>query len=161
VRNLIGCNMSFRRGVFGEVGGFASRLGRLGSLPLGCEETELCIRIGQHAPDLDLVYDPELTVRHHVPRTRATWRYFLSRCHAEGISKAEVTRLAGRDSGLATERSYAARTLPAGVWSGVVATCTGRDASGLARAGAIVAGLGATTAGYVRGVVARRVEARA
>jgi len=161
VRNLIGCNMSFRRAAAGEAGGFAPGLGRLGSRPLGCEETELCIRIGQRAPDHDLVYDPAVAVRHHVPRARATWRYFLSRCHAEGLSKAQVTRLAGRDSGLATERTYATRTLPAAVWAGVVEGCTGRDAAGLARAGAVVAGLGATTAGYVRGVVGRRTEARA
>ena len=159
VRNLIGCNMSFRRGVFGEVGGFAHKLGRVGSRPLGCEETELCIRIGRHAPDRPIVYDPAVAVHHHVPRARATWRYFLSRCHAEGRSKAEVTRLAGRDRGLARERSYAARTLPAGIWGGIRAACAGRDVAGLARAAAIVAGLAATTAGYLLGVAARLTAA--
>src|SRR5688572_30210695 len=44
VRNLIGCNMSFRREVFSSVGGFRNGIGRIGTLPVGCEETELCIR---------------------------------------------------------------------------------------------------------------------
>jgi glycosyltransferase involved in cell wall biosynthesis len=41
VRNLIGCNMSFRREVATRAGGFHSGLGRVGTRPLGCEETEL------------------------------------------------------------------------------------------------------------------------
>jgi cellulose synthase/poly-beta-1,6-N-acetylglucosamine synthase-like glycosyltransferase len=48
VRNLIGCNMSFRREVFQQVGGFRSGIGRIGLRPVGCEETELCIRLNQH-----------------------------------------------------------------------------------------------------------------
>ena len=47
VRNLMGCNMSFRREVFERVGGFAEDIGRIGKNPLGCEETELCIRARQ------------------------------------------------------------------------------------------------------------------
>jgi glycosyltransferase involved in cell wall biosynthesis len=47
VRNLIGANMSLRRDVFGMVGGFRTDVGRVGTRPLGCEETELCIRIRQ------------------------------------------------------------------------------------------------------------------
>src|SRR5205085_69247 len=34
VRNLIGCNMSFRREVFEGVGGFRSGIGRIGTYPL-------------------------------------------------------------------------------------------------------------------------------
>ena len=47
VRNLMGCNMSFRREVFERIGGFAEEIGRIGKNPLGCEETELCIRARQ------------------------------------------------------------------------------------------------------------------
>ena len=117
VRNLIGCNMSFRREVFEQLGGFTTRLGRVGSKPLGGEETELCIRIGKHAPGRTVLYDPETSVHHRVPRERSTLRYFLSRCYSEGVSKAVLARLAGTDSGLSSERSYALRTLPSGVWA--------------------------------------------
>ena len=41
VRNLIGCNMSFRREVFSRIGGFRDQIGRVGARPSGCDETEL------------------------------------------------------------------------------------------------------------------------
>ena len=44
VRNLMGANMSFRREPVAALGGFVSGIGRIGRIPLGCEETELCIR---------------------------------------------------------------------------------------------------------------------
>src|SRR5262245_49881809 len=50
VRNMIGANMSFRRSVFERVGGFNEGVGRGRGLPLGCEETELCIRAARAAP---------------------------------------------------------------------------------------------------------------
>jgi glucosyl-dolichyl phosphate glucuronosyltransferase len=87
--------MSFRREVFELVGGFTEWLGRLGARPLGCEETELAIRIRQRRPEARLLYDPAAVVHHHVPRQRARWRYFRSRCYAEGLSKAAVSRLVG------------------------------------------------------------------
>ena len=40
VRNALGCNMLFRSRVFAQVGGFDTAIGRFGSRPLGCEETE-------------------------------------------------------------------------------------------------------------------------
>jgi GT2 family glycosyltransferase len=152
VRNLIGCNMSFRRGVFDEVGGFEERLGRVAGRPLGCEETELCIRIGRENGGRAVLYDPEATVRHHVPSERTTWRYFLRRCYCEGISKAEVARLAGSQRGLSSERAYTLQTLPSGVWAQL-------KAANLPRAAAIMAGFGATLAGYVVGAVAVRLRA--
>ena len=147
VRNLIGCNMSFRTNVFADVGGFEGGLGRIAGRPFGCEETELCIRIGKRA-DEAVLYDPGAVVRHHVPAERATWRYFLLRCYCEGISKAEVSRIAGRQSGLASERRYVLRTLPAGVWRQM-------RAARPSRAVAIVAGFLATLAGFVIGSATR------
>ena len=147
VRNLIGCNMSFRREVFEQLGGFTTRLGRIGK-SLGCEETELCIRIGEHAPSRTLVYDPEMKVHHRVPRDRSSWKYFLSRCYSEGSSKAELARLAGGDRGLASERAYALRTLPTGIWNEIKA---GRPA----RAIAISVGFLVTVVGFGSAVLFR------
>ncbi|MDR0358929.1 MAG: glycosyltransferase, partial [bacterium] len=45
VRNLIGCNMSFRSRALLDAGGFRPGIGRIGTRPAGCEETELCIRL--------------------------------------------------------------------------------------------------------------------
>ncbi len=40
----------FRREALVEVGGFRHELGRVGTIPAGCEETDLCIRIGKRWP---------------------------------------------------------------------------------------------------------------
>src|SRR5260221_220889 len=87
VRNLIGCNMSFRREVFESIGGFKHGIGRVGTRPTGCEETELCIRLNQHCPNAILLYEPMARVYHRVPGQRACWKYFGARCYAEGQSK--------------------------------------------------------------------------
>ncbi len=51
VRNLLGGNASFRREAFELAGGFRNGIGRsAGSRPLGCEETEFCIRLSQRCP---------------------------------------------------------------------------------------------------------------
>jgi glycosyltransferase involved in cell wall biosynthesis/GT2 family glycosyltransferase len=149
VRNLVGANMSFRREALLEVGGFSHELGRVGTLPVGCEETDLSIRIGQRRPGSRILYDPAAAVDHVVPPTRGTMSYFLDRCRAEGRSKAVLTGMVGSDDGLSAERSYVRRTLPLGVLAGLRDGLRG-DRGGLGRAGAILAGLAATTAGYLR-----------
>jgi GT2 family glycosyltransferase len=161
VRNLIGANMSFRREVFAHVGGFRGGLGRLGTRPLGCEETEFCIRARQHLADSTLLYEPRARVRHRVTAQRTSWRYFRARCHAEGLSKALVARYVGATDGLASERTHALRTLPQGIVRNLGSALEG-DPAGLQRAGAIMAGLMLTAAGYLRGTLAaRRTEVAA
>lgn len=152
IRNLIGANMSFRRSAFDVVGGFASEMGRTGSQPLGnCEDTEFCLRLKNALPGRTMLYEPAAEVLHTVPGSRATWRYFLTRCFAEGMTKAKLADLAGRADGLASERSYVARVLPRGVLRGISQVVSHRDPAGLARSLVIVAGLIVTTSGYVRG----------
>ncbi len=112
LRNPIGANMAIRRSVFRSVGGFASGLGRIGKVPLGCEETELCIRYTERFSDQEFVLARKAIVHHRVPAWRLTWHYFWTRCWAEGISKAAVSTLVGSTSGLAAERHYVARSLP-------------------------------------------------
>ncbi len=159
VRNLVGANMSFRRAALEEVGGFRHELGRVGTIPAGCEETDLSIRIAKRWPQGQIVYDPAASVAHFVPASRAERRYFISRCRAEGRSKAVLAGLVGSESGLEAERSYVRRTLPAGVLRGIGDALRG-DPAGIARARAIIAGLLTTTAGYVSARGERRKLAR-
>jgi glycosyltransferase involved in cell wall biosynthesis len=149
IRNPIGANMSFRRTCLEDVGGFQDGIGRVGKTPLGCEETELSIRVHGLKPDGVILHLPDARVGHRVPVERASWAYFRARCWAEGVSKALVAKRAGAGRALASERAYTLTTLPAGVLRGLV-DCLRGDLSGLLRAGAILAGLGITTAGYVR-----------
>jgi hypothetical protein len=150
VRNVIGASMSFRREVFGVVGGFCDGIGRVGGRAAGCEETELCIRAGAAFPAGLILYEPAARVSHRVPAMRASWRYFGARCFREGLSKAKVTERAGVSSGLSCERAHAARTIPAGVVRGVRSAVSG-DRAGLTRAAALVVGLWVTTLGFVVG----------
>src|SRR3954464_9854924 len=75
VGNLVGANMAIRRDVLDRAGGFASALGRVGRLPAGCEETELCIRAGRGHAGGVFVHEPGARVDHTVPAARASWRY--------------------------------------------------------------------------------------
>lgn len=155
IRNPLGAAMAIRREVFDNVGGFRSGLGRLNKTPLGCEETELCVRARQHDPGSIFIQDPAARASHYVPQDRARWQYFRSRCFAEGLSKAAVARSVGSTDGLASERAYVTRVLPSGVWNGLRRALRG-DIWGLAQAGSIVAGFLFTFAGFVAGSVYSR-----
>ncbi len=154
VRNLIGANMSFKQEVFEVIGGFRDGVGQVGNSMLRCDDTEFCIRVSQHWPQTVFLYEPRAKVYHQVPTSRAQWNYFRSRCFTEGLAKALVSRFVGARDGLASERTYTLRTLPQGVARGLADTLHRRDPTGLGRAGAIVAGLAFTTAGYLTGIAA-------
>lgn len=156
VRNVLGGNASFRRSAFDAAGGFAVGIGRDGDRrPLGCEETELCIRLQRALPDALLLIDDRAVIHHRVPAARERFGYFRTRCYAEGLSKALVTRSVGVTAGLETERRYTTRVLPAGVLRAVGDALCGRR-GGAGRAAAIVAGVATTTAGYAVGSVRAR-----
>ncbi|MEU6161125.1 glycosyltransferase family 2 protein [Streptomyces sp. NPDC047130] len=156
VRNVLGGNASFRRTAFEAAGGFATGIGRDGDKrPLGCEETELCIRLSRALPAAVLLIDDRAVIHHRVPAVRERFGYFRTRTYAEGLSKALVARSVGADKGLESERRYATRVLPAGVARGLADAVRGRP-GGAGRAGAIVAGALVTAAGYAVGTARTR-----
>jgi len=142
--------MSFRKAAFEHVGGFTEQLGRIGEQLFGCEETEFSIRLTQANPGAIILYEPSSQVEHHLAQHRASFSYFVRRCWAEGISKAEVSRRVGRSKALSTERHYVLRVLPRGIWNGLHDSACG-DLWGMARSVAIAVGLLATAAGYCAG----------
>ncbi len=156
VRNFIGCNMSFRREALMAVSGFNSGLGRVGAHPVGCEETELCIRVQRYWPDGILLYEPSAPVQHIIAASRKDVRYFLTRCFFEGRSKAKVAQLVGASAGLSSERSYTMRTLPSGMLLGLRDTIVQRNLHGIAHSCAIFAGLVCTATGYFSGRIGQR-----
>jgi hypothetical protein len=153
---MLGANMSFRTEELRQIGGFREGIGRIGTVPLGCEETEACIRMARQFPGGQIRFEPTARVHHHVPAERATWRYLLRRCWAEGLSKAQVTALTGRSSALADERQYVTRTLPRAVAHAFGESAYGMRAVPLARAVAVMAGLMVTTAGFIAGRLGMR-----
>lgn len=159
VRNIWGCNMSIRRTAFDAVGTFNERIGRARSLPLGTEETELCIRIRQQVPGARIVFEPAARVHHRVTEARTTWSYLRVRSHAEGVSKATMVGLVGASDGTAEERAYVRSVLPAGVLRELGRGLRG-DAAGFRGAAGILTCLTTTTWWYVRTWVAGRVRRR-
>jgi glycosyltransferase involved in cell wall biosynthesis len=156
VRNPIGASMALRREPLDRVGGFSELVGRVGSLPVGCEETEISIRLAQADPRGRVLRATGGSVRHLVPQGRQTLRYFRSRCYHEGRSKAVLSRLVGTAEGLSSERAYATRTLPLGVLRHLGAAARG-DVAGIGRAVCVVLGLLTTAAGYLSARRAGRV----
>jgi hypothetical protein len=150
LRNPIGANMAFRRDVLTEVDGFREEMGRIGAKPVGDEETALGIIARARRPQSEILHVPAARVEHCVPEQRTTWRYLFSRCWHEGRSKAQLARAVGRSDALASERTYAAHVLPAGIARGLSDVLRG-DPSGLGRATSIVAALAVTATGYAVG----------
>ncbi|MFC3741776.1 glycosyltransferase family 2 protein [Paractinoplanes deccanensis] len=159
VRNPIGASMAIRRSSFETVGGFSRLVGRVGTLPVGCEETEFCIRLAKASPVARIVFEPGAAVDHFVPRQRQTVKYFLSRCYHEGRSKAAVARLGGSRSALSAERHYVRSVLPRAVLRALNPVLLRREPVAALRGAAVVAGLAATVAGYVAGSRTRRAPA--
>ncbi|WP_051716794.1 glycosyltransferase family 2 protein [Streptomyces sp. NRRL F-5727] len=156
VRNVLGGNASFRRSAFDAAGGFATGIGRDGDRrPLGCEETELCIRLANAVPGAVLLIDDRAVIHHKVPAVRERFAYFRTRVYAEGLSKALVAQSVGAGKGLESERRYTSRVLPAGVLRGVRDTLLGRP-GGAGRAGAIVTGVALAAGGYALGTLRAR-----
>lgn len=148
VRNFLGANMSFRRSAFELAGGFSDGIGRVGTRPVGCEETEFCIRLRQAEPRARLRYEPAAVVHHHVSAPRTRWSYFRSRCYAEGLSKALVSRMVGPQDGLASERAYVSSVLPRAVLRSVRDALRSRQPRRLALGANVLVGLVVTTTGY-------------
>ncbi|OBF40827.1 hypothetical protein A5724_07170 [Mycobacterium sp. ACS1612] len=125
VRNVWSGNMAVRTDVFRQVGGFRTDFGKRGAIPQP-EDTDLCIRMAA-ATGGHWMYVPEAIIYHEVPTQRATLRFFITRCFAEGFGKALMARHLASKSATLEERSYtrrvakaAARRLRSMRWPAVV-----------------------------------------
>ena len=99
--HLIGANMSARRSVLQEIGGFHSD---------SHDDMDMCHRVA--FARYQVVYEPLAVVHHFVPTTRTTWRYFWRRCYF--VNKGKVEAFAnmrdaanlGAESGVCRPDSY-------------------------------------------------------
>jgi glycosyltransferase involved in cell wall biosynthesis len=93
VRNVLGCNMAFRKSAFEIAGLFRSDTGRVGATT-GCgEEADLCLRISRAVPEALIAYEERATIHHKVAPRRKTWSYLWQRSYNEGFYKAKVQKL--------------------------------------------------------------------
>ncbi len=143
IRNLIGCNMSFRRQALLLAGLFDENLGRNGDNGAGGEETDLARRLLAMFPGSWLAHAPGAEVRHVIETHRTRFSYFVKRCLAEGRSKALLA------DGLSRERDFVLKRLTGAFFGNIWAGLTFRERHGLQRAAAIVIGTGAAGATYL------------
>lgn len=152
VRNPIGAAMAVRRALFAAAGGFRESLGRRGLKPLGGEETEFAIRVRQVSP-CRIVRATDWQVRHLVPASRSTLRYFVRRCFWEGLSKPGVWGSESSRRRAHTEVDHLRRVvLPTLV-------ADSRTRGGVARSLVRIVGLGAMAVGVMAGMLTPRAAA--
>ncbi|MGB7414414.1 MAG: hypothetical protein WA902_09420, partial [Thermosynechococcaceae cyanobacterium] len=87
-RFIAGANMAVPRSLLAELGGFTLHLGRKGKSLLSCEEILLRDQIKDKG--YTIYYDPEISVKHHVPGSRLTQSWFTQRLYWQGISRANI-----------------------------------------------------------------------
>ena len=93
VRNTLGSNMSFRRTVFEEVGGFDEGMGLTGDNQIQAEETELAMRM-HDAFGKGMLYVSDAVVAHKVFDYRTKPGWLIRRAFWQGYSKRAVEELA-------------------------------------------------------------------
>lgn len=86
VRNTNGSNMSFKREVLEELGGFDENLGRKGDQQIQGEETELTARLREEYGE-GMWYVPEAKVGHKIFDYRTDRKWLLVRAFWQGYSK--------------------------------------------------------------------------
>jgi glycosyltransferase involved in cell wall biosynthesis len=83
-------NMSVRRDVALSLGGFDTRLGRVGRTLISNEEIDFCARLRRHGWTIG--YEPRAVVTHVVPSERVSPSFVLRRAFAQGRSDARFHR---------------------------------------------------------------------
>ena len=146
--HLIGANMSARRSALREIGGFHSD---------DHDDMDMCHRIAyaQHR----VLYEPLAIVHHFVPATRTTWHYFWRRCYFVNQGKVEAFANMQEASSLGAELTFVTRTLTTGVLAEIRHVIRG-DLYGLARVGAMIAGIALAGLGHLSGKLRLRWSRR-
>ena len=96
-RRLFGGNLSVRREVFLEVGGFQS---------FDFDDLDMCMRLAARYGAEGLYYEPRAVIHHFVPAERVTWRYFYRRCFFVNSEKVLAFRDMGDAANLQAETEF-------------------------------------------------------
>ncbi|MER8521407.1 glycosyltransferase [Mesorhizobium sp. M0644] len=143
--HLIGANMSVRRTLLEQVGGFHSD---------NHDDMDMCHRVAQIKGSEAVIYEPAATVRHFVPVSRPSWKYFWRRCFFVNKGKIEALAQMGDAATLGAETRFVWYALTKGVPRGIWQAAKG-DPHGLVRSSAIIIGIGLAAAGHAAGHVER------
>jgi glucosyl-dolichyl phosphate glucuronosyltransferase len=148
---LIGANMSARRSALREIGGFHTD---------HQDDMDMCQRLAYAG--YIILYEPQAIVHHFVPASRTTWGYFSRKCYFANQGKVEVFANMQGAASLGAELRFVERSLTTGVLAEVRRVIRG-DLYGLARVGAMIAGIALAGFGHFSGKLrlrrSRRVHA--
>ncbi|MFB6107494.1 MAG: glucosyl-dolichyl phosphate glucuronosyltransferase [Haloplanus sp.] len=86
VRNTYGSNISYRRDVFLEAGGYDTHTGRRGDKHIQAHEAPVCIRIAEETGK-GVVYADDAVVDHKLFDYRGEFRWLVARSFWQGYSK--------------------------------------------------------------------------
>lgn len=139
VAHLIGANMSARRSLLLDIGGFHSD---------NHDDMDMCHRIAYG--HYKVIYEPLAVVHHTVSAARTTWRYFWRRCYFVNRGKVEAFANMGKAASLGAEMSFVTRTVPSGVLAEIGYALRG-DIYGIVRAGAMIVGVALAGFGHLSG----------
>ena len=92
VRNTLGSNMSFKKEVFEEIGGFNDQVGLKGNNQIQAEETELAMRM-YDTFGKGMLYNPNAVVAHKIFEYRVEPKWLLRRAFWQGYSKRAIETL--------------------------------------------------------------------
>lgn len=96
---LSGCNIVFPTHLLKELGGFSTKLGRIGKLLLSDEELE--IRKRMESKGWNSWYAPDVLVQHLIQKERISKKWLLKRNYWQGVS----TRMTQRELNAGTDRN--------------------------------------------------------
>ncbi len=151
VRNTFGSNISFRRDVFLDLGGFDSAIGgRHGDSNLQGGETELCARMKEEYGH-GVFYTPDAEVAHKIFSYRTTLSWLLDRAFWQGYSKRGMDVLApeAKDSESAFLGYLLAESLPTRIRSMAIRPSVEK----VAQLGLLFVLSGVVGTGYLYGIV--------
>jgi len=97
----IGANLGFRRQTLVEAGGWRTDLGKVNNSLISGEDHEIFHRL-QEREQYHGLYDPRITVSHHVPAARMTRRYFRRWFYWHGKTMARMPGTIHQDLDMAS-----------------------------------------------------------
>jgi len=137
--HLIGANMSARRSILQEIGGFHSD---------NHDDMDMCHRVA--FAGYEVIYEPLAAVHHSVPASRTTWRYFWRRCYFVNRGKVEAFAAMEDAAGLGAELGFVTRIVPSGLLAETGHVIRG-DLYGAVRASSMIAGVAFAGFGHLAG----------
>ncbi len=154
VRNTYGSNISYKRKVFLDVGGYDVNTGRKGDRHIQAHEAPVGIRI-REAYGKGVVYVEDAVVNHKLFDYRGEFRWLVFRSFWQGFSKRvmEILYPGSQGNESAFLKDLFVRALPARMWRTVVEQST----EPAKQAVAIVVFTGAVGVGYLYGLTKQDV----